>query len=96
MSTHDLVLLLGRLLERSEATVDRLDRIDQRLDAGTSHMTQISQRISRLERAQPGESMPALERWIKSLLPYLIGAATLLATGSAEQAAKAVAALTGR
>ena len=90
----DLSLALGRLLERSEATITRLDRIDRRLEAGETRMDEISERIAALEAAK-AQDMPALERAIKSALPYLIGGLTLWLTGSAETALKLMASIAG-
>jgi len=44
----DLTMTLGRLLERSEATIDRLDMIDQRLAAGDARMDKLAQDLSGL------------------------------------------------
>ncbi|HRD78452.1 MAG TPA: hypothetical protein PK264_21355 [Hyphomicrobiaceae bacterium] len=100
--TPDLGLMLGRLLERSEATLERLDRIDSRLEAGDTRMDEITSRIAaieaieeRREEAQDAPKRPVLpiaETVIKAAAPYLIALLTLWLTGSAESALKLLAA----
>jgi len=91
---HDLGMTLGRLLERSEATIGRLDRIDWRLETGDARMDQLAHDIAEMKKAKP-EPMPNWERVIKSVLPYLIGGAALLSTGSIDAAIKIFGALGG-
>jgi len=91
----DLSMLMGRLLERTETVVDRLDRIDHRLQTGDARMDEIAERIARLEAAKV-EAMPAAERLIKAALPYGIGLAALLGTGSIDAAVKIITALGGK
>jgi hypothetical protein len=49
------ILLLGRVLERSEMSLVRLDRIDARLVTGELTMANLAARIDRLETAPPPE-----------------------------------------
>lgn len=90
----DLSLIMGRLLERSEATVNRLDRIDRRLESGDARMDQISERIAALE-TRKADPMPNWERVVKSAVPYLIFLTALLGTGSIDAAIKVLGALGG-
>lgn len=90
----DLSMVLGRLLERSEATLERLDRIDRRLEDGDGRMDEISERIASLE-ANKADPMPGWERKLKGVAPYLIFTAALAGTGSIEGALKILAALGG-
>lgn len=90
----DLSLIMGRLLERSEATVDRLDRIDRRLESGDTRMDQIAERIAVLETKKE-ELLPKWERVIKGAAPYLIFLTALLGTGSIDAAIKILGALSG-
>jgi hypothetical protein len=87
-------MTLGRLLERSEATIGRLDRIDWRLETGDARMDQLAHDIAEMKKAKP-EPMPNWERVIKSVLPYLIGGVALLSTGSIDAAIKIFGALGG-
>lgn len=91
--SHELSLMMGRLLERSEATLDWLERIDSRLGEGDTRMGQMTERIAALETRKPSEVMPALEKAVKILLPYLIGGAVLAFTGSLDNALKVLTAL---
>jgi hypothetical protein len=88
-------IILGRLLERSEAILHRLNGIDGRLETGDRRMGEMTDRIAALERRKK-DAMPAIERGIKVLLPYLIGLVTLAATGSIEKALQIVTGLTGK
>lgn len=91
----DLSMLMGRLLERSEAIADRLESIDRRLQDGDTRMDRMAERMVAMEAAK-GIDLPALERTIKGLLPYLIVAAALAGTGSLDVALKMLAALAGK
>ena len=86
---------MGRLLERSEATVERLDRIDHRLQAGDTRMNAIQERIAAIE-ARKADPIPGWERVVKSAAPYLIFLAALAGTGSIDAALKVFAALAGK
>jgi hypothetical protein len=55
------ILLLGRVLERSEGALVRLDRIDARLVTGELKMASLAARIERLEVAPPPSSEPKPE-----------------------------------
>ncbi len=84
--------LLWRLLERSEAMVGRLDRIDHRLEIGDDRMDQMSKDIADLKSTKR-EPMPGWERVIKSVAPYLIFLTALVGTGSVDAAIKILSAL---
>ncbi|MDX2234311.1 MAG: hypothetical protein NW200_07415 [Hyphomonadaceae bacterium] len=75
----DLVLLLGRLDERSGQTLERLDAIDARLKAGDRRMAHIDRRIARLEERKRaiGQAETLIKRWA----PVWGPAAALAATG---------------
>lgn len=75
-----LHMILGRLLERSEATIVRLDRIEKRL--------------SKVER-KPGSSggIGPLEKSLKTALTSLIPLATAWATGLLETLLHAIMAM---
>lgn len=92
--TVDLSMLMGRLLERTETVLLRLERIDRRLENGDRRMDEMHVRLGRIETSRP-DGVPGWERWVKAMIPWAIGTATLAATGSLEQAAKAVATLAG-
>lgn len=80
---HTLQILMGRVLERSEASLVRLDRIDARLIKGDETMASLAARISKLENgSQPsnGKSdlgerfdagMTRVERVCKLVATYL-------------------------
>lgn len=91
----DLSLIMGQLLERSEATVSRLDRIDRRLEAGDERMDQIAERIAAIE-ARKAEPIPNAERWLKGVAPYIIFLGALAGTGSIDAALKVLSALGGK
>lgn len=75
---QDILISLGRLLERSHHHTEKLDSIETKV----SHM---DQRLYRLE-ARKGFRMPPLEKIIKDLLAILLPAYTLWATGSLAKA----------
>ena len=89
----DLGVIMGRLLERSEATVERLDRIDHRLADGDSRMTQIQERLAGLEARREASLLPGWEKLIKGTAPYAIFLAALAGTGSIDAAVKILGAL---
>lgn len=91
----DLSMIMGRLLERSEATVDRLDRIDRRLEQVDTRMDLISERIAALE-TRKADPMPGWERLVKGAAPYLIFLSALAATGSIDAALRILSALGGK
>lgn len=107
----DLSLMLGRLLERSEATVHSLDNIDRRLSsseqATTGRLDRIDRRLERGDARMTGLSqriaaietrkagIPTWERTVKAALPYLIGLGTLWGTGSIDVATRVINALMG-
>ena len=96
---HDISLLIGRLLEQQANTDRRMDRHETRLEAGDDRMDEMSERIASLETTAKSPRSSAMPRWeviVKTVLPYAIGLATLLVTGSLEQAIKIIlAVLTG-
>jgi len=49
---NSIEVLLGRVLERSEQTIDRLDRIDARLGHGDRTMGEFHHRLVSLEHVQ--------------------------------------------
>lgn len=73
----DVMMLIGRIDERTgttadrvEETVDRLDRIDSRLAAGDKRMDVIDQKITSLE--QRGQEVPGWEKALKSSLVWVL------------------------
>lgn len=73
-STTSILTTLGRLLERSETTSIRLDRIEARVDHSASE-------IAALKSGQPNRPHH-FERYAKRALTYGIPALTLYASGS--------------
>lgn len=88
----DLSLMLGRLLERSDATMERLDQIDrrtsERLDRIDYRLALGDRRMDWLASSKGDTDMSTAERWVKILLPFLIAGGTLYFTGSIEAALK--------
>lgn len=87
---HEISMLMGRLLERSDTALDRLEKIESRLQAGDSRMEGLASQIAALDR--PKDGPPGWERAVKTVLPYLIGAGVLMGTGSVDSALKIMAA----
>lgn len=92
MQDH-ILMLLGRLDERSAAIVTRLETIDTRLEHGDERMDTIAERLARLEapssRQQPKSHEPSIPNWeivLKATLPYLLAALALALTGSTDLA----------
>lgn len=77
---HDLVMLMGRIDERTattaervEHTVERLDRIDSRLQDGDHRMNSIDARMASIEASQASSaSLPGLEKVLKSSLSWVL------------------------
>lgn len=84
-------LMLGRLLQGQETTVDRLDKIDSRLVQGDTRMSAIEDSIKKGDKDKP--ALGATERWIKQGLQWAIPGGVLWWTGSIDQALKVLAAL---
>ena len=94
----DLSMTLGRLLERSEATIDRLDMIDQRLAAGDVRMDKLAQDLSRLPAASPPVP-PSTPPWTYQDLKLTIAATIfvlLVLLGKVELAQQVLGALAGK
>lgn len=106
--TSLLTMLLDRLLESSNATLSRLermdqstgqrlDRIDTRLADGDSTLTHLAQRVTRLEqrprRSTMAQTIGAVEKLTKRWATGLVWLIALWASGSLEIAAKVVAVL---
>lgn len=87
----DLSMLMGRVLERSEATIVRLDRIDSRLEIGDARMDTLSSQLGAMEKTPA--KLGGWEKALKAPLPYIVGLGTLAATGSIDAALKVLAAL---
>ena len=87
----DLSMLMGRVLERSEATIIRLDRIDSRLEIGDARMDTLSAHLGAMEKTST--KLGGWEKALKAPLPYIVGLGTLAATGSLDAALKVLAAL---
>lgn len=88
-----LHILLGRVLERSEQTIDRLDRIDARLVRGDQTMGDLDHRLTTLEGARkeaPAHSIKdtisTIERIGKLVMAWLLPPLVLAMTGSLEKA----------
>ena len=89
----DLSMTLGRLLERSDATLHHIGRIDRRLELGDIRMTELAKSIEAIEAAQAKAAIGSVERWAKDLARYLVPLGVLWATGSIETALKISGAL---
>lgn len=85
MDAPDVGMILGRLLERSETTVRRLDTIDERLRSGDRTMSELREDVASLKK-EP--RIGAAERLIKEGLRYLVPLGVLWATGSLDAAVK--------
>lgn len=92
--------ILSRLDERSAWTLGwlsridgRLQEIDDRLQEGDERMDELTSRIASLETHRRSDPMPGLEKAVKILLPYAIGAGVLAITGSIEKALQVLTAL---
>jgi hypothetical protein len=70
-------MILGQLLERSDATVVRLDRIEKRLS-----------KVEKAPRHTTVETVGAVEKMVKSWLTWLLPLGVAWVTGSLETAAK--------
>lgn len=82
----DLSMIMGRLLERSDATLHHICRIDRRLELGDARMTELAKSIEAIEAAQSKAAIGSVERWSKDLARYLVPLGVLWATGSIETA----------
>ncbi len=95
---HDLSMMLGRLMERTEASDERLIRIENRLMEGHTMFARLDGRLKHVEaatvRLETSSSdrarVPRWERTAKRWLAWLLPAATLYSTGSLEAAIKAL------
>jgi hypothetical protein len=85
--------MLGRLLERSEQTLDRLDRIEQRLESGDRKFQDLERQICSRAACRRSDPVPGLEKAVKAAIPYLIALVVLLATGQAETALRVLQAV---
>lgn len=85
----DVMMLIGRIDERTATTADRveqtferLDRIDGRLAAGDARMNSIDTKISGLELSQ--SSLPNLEKVLKSSLVWILVSVAIAILGESE------------
>lgn len=85
----DLAMMMGRLLERSETTVQRLDRIDNRLEQGDRKFSELAAAIEKAGKA----SVSDREKIIARLATVAIYLGLAWITGSVETAAKILQAL---
>jgi len=79
-------ILLGRVLERSEATIVRLDRIDARLGSGDQKLTDLHNRVSSIEKRKGfagsiNETISTLERVGKFILAWALPPLAVWMTG---------------
>lgn len=79
---QDILISLGRLLERSDHQTTKLDAI-------ASKVSSMDTRLYRLE-SRRGFRMPPLEKFTKDLLALLLPAYTLWATGSLAKALEVI------
>ena len=83
-------MTLGRLLERAEATARSLDRVEnraiERLDRIDGRLEAMNRKLTTIAKAQASPPVSRLERRLKDLAGYLIPLAVLWATGSVESA----------
>jgi|GEM_PF-2688116 len=94
--TSDIVMLIGRIDERTamtadrvEETVERLDRIDSRLQDGDHRMNSIDARMASIEASQASSAaLPGLEKVLKSSLTYLLVSVAVVILGWSEPVIK--------
>lgn len=91
---HEILMLLGRLDERSEHQSERLERIEGRLETGQAKFGEHEQRIDRLEQSVKCKPrVPKLERDLKRWAIVLIPLLSLLDTRLFEAALKVLEAV---
>lgn len=84
---HDVSMMLGRLIERSEHVIRGQDEIKSQLREGAQRFREHEERIVRLEeRVDSKDHVPRLERLIKRWLAYLLPPLALWSTGSVDAA----------
>lgn len=78
-------LLLGRLIERSDAMLERMARIDQRQAETEAEIRTVRSQIGKLESVQ-SEGLPGWEKAVKALIPPVMLVGALAWTGSIDAA----------
>ncbi len=97
-------MMLGRVLERTEATAAMMGDLRQDVAAITTRLAHGDRRMDHLQRAverqakppKPESLMPAWERLVKILAPYVILPLAAWATGSWQVALDIIKALGGK
>jgi hypothetical protein len=86
------MILLGRLIERSEHVVRTVDRIEARQSTIARQVEKISKRVSVLEKKP---SPPPAETWSKRLLAVVAPIVTLVVTDAGDMLLRLVQKLLG-
>lgn len=98
--SHDLGVMLGRILERSEQTIVSLGQINQRMDRAeewrgkaSGELIGIRHRLQSLERSHKGQKKnhpPRAERWSKKIIAGAIPVGLMWITQPTEHALEVI------
>ncbi len=97
MWTHSADVMLGRLIEKSEASGRSIERLEwqamQRLNRIDGHLETMSRDLTTMAKDRSQEPVSRIERRLKDWAGWLIPAAVLWATGSLQTALEVLKAM---